>query len=167
MAANRRKKSVTDALELAGSKVLANVQAATLLQNAFGALVDQDFFDRQLIISDTAYRTVNSGFVVNAVVTDPVLSPARYRADVFDCDDYVFFLKVKFALLAAANKLDEPLAIGCLLTRRHAFSFCLDEGQRVVLVNTQSDDHAVTSTPETFGDFLELSPQNPIRLVYL
>lgn len=165
MATRRRNKLGT--LALAGAPVLANVQAGTLLQNALGGLVSDDFFARGLIISDSAYRTVDAGFVVNAVVTDPVLSPARYRADVFDCDDYVFFLKVKLALLAAAHKLDEPLAVGCLLTRRHAFSFCLDPSQRVVIINTQSDDHAITSNPETFGDFLELSPQNPVRLVYL
>jgi hypothetical protein len=138
-----------------------------ILHHYFADLIDAEEFTRRMIISDEYYRTVEVDFVLDSVRTDPILVAEKYRRNVFDCDDYVLYLKTKLNLYAHARNFHSPFALGILLTKEHAFNFCISPDQSLYLINTQSNDHAVTNDIEQFGDFLNLREGNTIQLVYI
>ena len=151
----------------ANARQISNRDAFTILSNSLGRLVSPDDFLNRTILADNNYLETPPDFVLNAILTDPVLSPQSYHADIFDCDDYVQYLKTKMSLYAAANLLPAPLAVGYLLTTEHAFSFCIGPGSQLFLINTQSTGHDITSDLATFSSFLNLKPGNTINIIYL
>jgi hypothetical protein len=110
------------------------------------------------------------GWLRNMVLHEPILSPERYRRDIFDCDDYVMFLKTRVSLFAANKKeFISPIAMGFLLTRIHAFNFAILDNNSVYLLNTQSDqvDSLIPQNPQQAADFLDLKSNNPLKFIYL
>jgi hypothetical protein len=155
-----------------GPQQIPNSRVNTILINSLGQFVppdanDESTFKYRALIVDKAYITVSPVWVKNAILADPVLSPERYKNDVFDCDDYVQYLRVRMALYAANHDLSFPLALGYLFTKKHAFSFCLDHDRSLWLINTQSDAKAMTNDLELFVQFLEYSRSNPITHIYI
>lgn len=125
--------------------------------------------DPPLVIVDEVYRPVDAALVVASIKADTMLARTSYAPNVFDCDDYVVYLRTKLAIWARNNGLSQPLAVGYIITTEHAFNFCIDSDQRVVLINTQSEtEHIDTAeNPMTFASFLNLSPGNDLRLIYI
>jgi len=138
-----------------------------LLSGAFaGLLLDSELEDR-IIVSDRRYRSVSPEWLKALALADPVLDEAKYDNDVFDCDDFVQYLRTQAALYAHEQKLDAPLAAGFLLTQKHAVSLCIDADQNVHLFDTQSEERTIASEPARFTDVLKLTPSNPIRMIYI
>ncbi len=138
-----------------------------LLSGAFaGLLLDSEMGDR-VIVADRRYRSVSPEWLRATALADPVLDRANYENDVFDRDDFVQYLRTKVALYAHAQKLDAPLAAGFLLTQKHAVNFCIDSGQNVHLFDTQSGGRILASDPALFTGVLNLTPSNPIRMIYI
>jgi hypothetical protein len=146
---------------------LSRATVLTVLGNGLGPLMLAPEFPLRTVVADDTYLEIAPDFIVNAIITDPVLSPKSYQADIFDCDDYVQYLKTKLSLYAAANHLTAPLAVGWLCTTKHAFTLCIGPNGQLFLINTQSDGHAVTSDPAAFRTFLSLRPDNEIVCIYL
>jgi hypothetical protein len=151
---------------------LTNTQVDTILAHYFYNFVPPDSQDESTYlirrnIADTSYLTVSPVWVRNVILADPVLAPARYKYDLFDCDDYVQYLKVRMAMFAAAKQFPAPIALGYLLTKEHAFNFCISHERALWLINTQSDDKPMTDNPETFVEFLRLRASNPLLTIYI
>lgn len=122
----------------------------------------------KLIIADNNYLPVDYAWIHNAIISDPVISPQRYKNDIFDCDDYVLYLKTKISLFAQSNALQSPLALGFLLTQRHAFNFIINENKELVILNTQSAGKESCSDISQFQSFLKYSEsRNSVELVYI
>lgn len=138
-----------------------------ILAGSIRPLMPANEFRPRTIIADNRYLQVPPDFVRNAIVTDPILSAQNYHADIFDCDDYVQYLKTKMSLYATTNRLQSPLAVGYMLTTVHAFSYCIGPGSRLYLINTQSDTVLVTGDQATFRQFLSLRPDNQITCIYI
>lgn len=141
-----------------------------ILRSYFGSLVPEPAFNYITTISDTSYLTVDGNWVREMVLHDPVLAPERYRRDIFDCDDYVLYVKTKIGLYAANTpSINRPLAVGYILTNQHAFNFGIDDANRVFILNTQSESRAIISptSAEDCATFLELSNINPIKHLYI
>ncbi len=151
----------------ADAGLISNSRLFNILSNLLGPLMPAAEFPIRTTLADTEYLETAPDFVVAAIVTDPVLSAQSYHADIFDCDDFVLYLKTKLSLYAASNRLRAPLAVGYLFTTNHAFNFCIDVGSKLFLINTQSDDHAVTGDPAAFSQFLSIGPGNRITTVYI
>jgi len=151
----------------ADADLISNGRALNIMSNVFGPLMSLAEFPIRTILADLAYLETPPGFVVQAIVTDPILSPQNYHAEIFDCDDYVQYLKTKLSLYAASNRLPAPLAVGYLLTTEHAFTICFGPASQPFLINTQSMDHAVAGDPMTFRQFLSLRPGNSITAIYM
>src|SRR5262245_50727730 len=103
--------------------VIANDQVLNILSYYFSKLIPAEEFLLRTIIADESYLTVPPPWVRNCILTDPILAPKKYQKEVFDCDDYVQYLKTKMDLYAAAKQFPAPIAVGYLLTKIHAFSF--------------------------------------------
>jgi hypothetical protein len=138
-----------------------------LLLRNFGPLFPPREFPFRTVVADNIYLEVSPDFVRGAILTDPVLSAPSYHADIFDCDDYVWYLKTKLSLFAANNRLAAPLAVGTLLTVKHAFSFCIASGSQLFLINTQSDQVEVCGDKTLFAQCLSLGPSNSIQSIYI
>ena len=138
-----------------------------ILYHYFADLIGAEEFARRTIIADKHYRPVEIDFVLDSVRTDPVLAAERYRRNVFDCDDYVLYLKTKLNLYAHSRNYHAPLALGFLLTKEHAFNFCINSNKSLYLINTQSKDQAATNDNEQFSDFLGLREGNAVQFVYI
>lgn len=146
------------------------IQRATvlnILNYGFNKLIGDENFVKLTIVSDNIYSTTERDWIISAITTDPILSPSRYVNNVFDCDDYVLYLKTKMSLYAQTNKLKVPLAIGFIITNRHAFNFCIDANQDTNIINTQSDDKAFTNQVDNYAAFLKLTDSNSIQLIYI
>jgi hypothetical protein len=59
------------------------------------------------------------------------------------------------------------LALGFLLTDRHAFNFIINTADELCLINTQSKDRRTVSDKNEFTSFLELAGGNAIQLLYI
>jgi hypothetical protein len=137
-----------------------NVRQA--LVSAFSRLVPIE----RIVISDTRYLTIPVAPVLQLIHSDPFLSPGAYRSEVFDCDDYVMYVKTKLALYAQQHDLAAPLALGFALTVEHAFTVGIaDEG--VFLIDTQSDTTPVATDPSVFAAFMRLTSGNIIQFLYI
>jgi hypothetical protein len=148
-------------------RIIDNDQVQTIISNYFGRLMPSDEFLIRTIIADEKYITVSEGWVRNSILTDPVLAPGSYQKDVFDCDDYVQYLKTKMSLYAARCRLSAPLAVGYLFTTAHAFSLCINPDSELFLINTQSDAKALTKDRDSFSEFMSLRPDNIITSIYI
>lgn len=140
---------------------------ANVLRYYFQALVIPAEFPIRVDIVDDQYLPVSPGPIVTAILNDPILAPSSYINDVFDCDDYVMYLRTKLALYAQQNHAPAPFALGIILTRVHAFNFCIDAQKQPFLIDTQSSTKPVTGDPQQFGSFLGLSAANSVRLIYI
>lgn len=150
------------------SRIYPGPTVVTILDNTLGNLMPAVDFRMRTIIADNRYCAVSPGFILQTILTDPVLAtPQAYASELFDCDDYVQYLKVRLSEYAAAQQLPAPLAVGYLFTTLHAFSFCIGDGAELFLINTQSEDHAVINDPALYAAFLDLSANNPITCIYL
>jgi hypothetical protein len=148
-------------------RIIDNDQVQTIISNYFGGLIPSNEFLIRTIIADEKYITVSEGWVRNSILTDPVLAPGSYQKDVFDCDDYVQYLKTKMGLYAARCHLSAPLAVGYLFTTDHAFSICINPDSELFLINTQSDTKALTKDRDSFSEFMSLRPDNTITSIYI
>lgn len=141
------------------------------LLTSLGKLVDPNHFGFITIVADSSYQTVSSATWLQAMVkTDAQLAPKKYRRDIFDCDDYVMYLKTKVSLFAANTPGNNyPFSIGFLLTTLHAFNFGITDTREVFLLNTQSDDRdfLIFDNLKKASDFLFLSNQNAIKFIYI
>jgi hypothetical protein len=121
-----------------------------------------------VVIVDNRYQPVQADWIKAAIETDAVLVRKPYTNDVFDCDDYAFYLKTKFALVAQQKNVPAPFALGVLVTRLHAFNFCFEPDATLHLINTQADGAPSTSNEAAFPSFLELTlPGNRVELIYI
>jgi hypothetical protein len=142
-----------------------------ILRRNFGTLIPIETFNTITIIADTSYLTTDSAWLREMAIHDPILSPSRYRRDIFDCDDYVLYLKTSVSLYAANSKnITRPFAVGYILTKLHAFNFGIDENKRLYILNTQSTqrDLIAPQTPEECANFLDLGlSNNKIQQLYI
>lgn len=141
-----------------------------VLWHYFNVLVVDGTFNIRTIIADSSYLPVNPTWLYNMVVADPILAPARYRKDIFDCDDYVLHVKTTVSLFSANDpEIKRPLAVGSILTTRHAFNFGIANNHKLFILNTQSDNRTPVfpSSAEHCAELLDLSIQNHIQLIYL
>ena len=118
----------------------------------------------RITVSDIQYVSCPIRFIRGIAMAEPMLTPGAYRAEVFDCDDYVQYLKVKVSLYAAYRGFTAAPAVGFLLTELHAFNFCLDPDGRLYILNTQSDQREVESDPMLLEQFLGLVNENGDRI---
>lgn len=150
---------------------LSASSAFQILKNYFGGFVAPPVFPAITVIADNSYSTMpNPDWLRNMVLHEPILSPARYRRDIFDCDDYVMFLKTRVSLFAAnKGEFTSPIAMGFLLTRIHAFNFALLDNNSLYLLNTQSNtvDFLIPQDAQQAANFLGLSANNPLKFIYL
>jgi hypothetical protein len=149
------------------SDLISNMKVLNILSNLLGPLMPVAEFQYRTTLADNEYLETEPGFVVSAIVTDPILSVQSYHAEIFDCDDYVLYLKTKLSLYAASNRFSAPLAVGYLFTTNHAFNFCIGSSSILHLINTQSESHPVTCDPTTFSNFLSIGPSNRITTIYI
>lgn len=147
--------------------IIARSAADNILVSAFGDLVSQGEYSQRVILGDDRYVLVEPAWVLESITTDPVLSPDRYARDVFDCDDYVIYLKSKIGLFAQNSKAPAPFAVGYIFTTRHAFNFCIDPESALHVINTQSEDRATCSRSDQYQAFLRLGASNYIQSIYL
>jgi hypothetical protein len=148
--------------------IISSNQVQNILSYYFSALIPPNEFAIRTIIADGSYITVPPGWVRNCIVADPILAPENYVNDVFDCDDYVQYLKTKVSLYAASKKFPAPIAVGYLFTKIHAFSFCIDPSSQLYLINTQSTTRPVNGDRDLFPQFLAFHPNdNPLTAIYI
>ena len=153
---------------LAGAAVITEPTVRNIFSNVFSEIIPPEEFLIRTIVADNRYLETSAEFVLDSISTDPIISnSSNYLQEIFDCDDYVQFLKTKMGIYAATNHLPAPLAVGYILTEEHAFSFCIGPGSVVSLINTQSDSHAVTSDKDSFATFLQLHRRNIVQTIYL
>lgn len=141
-----------------------------ILRSYFGELIPNNIYNEITIIADTSYLTTDGIWLRNMVIHDPVLAPEKYRRDIFDCDDYVLYLKTRVSLYAANTpNITRPLAVGYILTRLHAFNFGIDNDKRLYILNTQSEQREIISpqSKEECAAFLGLTPNNQIQQLYI
>jgi hypothetical protein len=141
-----------------------------ILRSYFGTLIPESIFNLITIISDTSYLTANGNWLRDMVLNDPILAPERYRRDVFDCDDYVLYVKTKVGLYAANTPtITRPLAVGYILTNLHAFNFGIDDNNQLYILNTQSEQRDIISpqSAEQCASFLCLATNNSIKHIYI
>jgi hypothetical protein len=108
--------------------------------------------------------------IQNIIISDPILLPEKYRRDIFDCDDYVGYLKTKMNLLAANTAgQTRPFAFGFIITSTHAYNFGIATNKKLFVLNTQSDHHdfLYPDSSNQLGLFLKLNAQNQIKLIYI
>ncbi|WP_338277199.1 hypothetical protein [Corallococcus caeni] len=121
-----------------------------------------------VVVVDNQYQPVQADWIKAAIETDAVLVRKPYTRDVFDCDDYAFYLKTKFALVAQQKNVPAPFALGVLITKLHAFNFCFEPDTTLHLINTQVDGAPSTSNEAAFESFLDMNiPGNRIELIYI
>lgn len=128
----------------------------------------------RIVVSDEQYLTCPAEFARGVAVLDPMLSAGAYIPQVFDCDDYVQFLRLRMSWFAVRRRFSSPLAVGFLLTDRHAFNFGVNPAGQIYLLNTQSANRDVATDPSAFRVFLDLvDPQtghpngNQIVTIYI
>jgi len=149
--------------------ITANI-VYNILRSYFGTLIPDDIFNYITTIADTSYLTADGNWLRNMVIHDPILAPERYRRDLFDCDDYVLYVKTRVGLYAANTpSISRPLAVGYILTNFHAFNFGIDNNNCIYILNTQSDQRELISpqSPEECAAFLGLTTNNPIKHLYI
>jgi len=147
--------------------ILDKSEVANILYAAFNDFIDPNEFPIRVILADDQYLPADIAWVINSIETDPILSPGRYTRNIFDCDDYVLYLKTKMGLFAQKAKAAAPFALGFLLTQKHAFNLCIDENKQIHLINTQSDNKASTAERQAFATFLNVGSSNTIQIIYL
>lgn len=147
--------------------LLTGVQVWQILDAALDSVMSPTRRQQKLIVTDEAYTTISVSMVKQSIVTDPVLGPASYLPNAFDCDDYCIYLKSKLALAARSSNKPAAFAAGCIITQQHAFNFCIDPQGAVALVNTQSTSRAHTTDKSTYADFLSTGSGNLVELVLI
>lgn len=139
-----------------------------VLGSRLRALVPVSEWDFRVIMVDQSWLTVSADFLYQVIRSDPMLSPNHYEDEVFDCDDFALALKTKMAFFAQNNKLQTPYAVGFILTKKHAFNFCIEEGGSMALIDTQYDHRPPERDQTKFAEYLGLSvPGNTIQLIYV
>ncbi len=141
-----------------------------ILRSYFGVLIPNEIFNYVTIIADTSYLTTDGNWLREMVLHDPILAPERYRRDIFDCDDYVLYVKTRVGLYATNTPtITRPLAVGYILTNQHAFNFGIDDNNRVYILNTQSNQRSIIipQSSDECATFLGLSNSNPIKNIYI
>jgi len=141
-----------------------------ILRGYFRTLIPDNIFNYITTIADASYLTADGNWLRDMVLHDPILAPKRYRSDIFDCDDYVLYVKTKVGLYAANTPtIKRPLAVGYILTNLHAFNFGIDNNNRIYILNTQSEGRDIISpqSAEECAAFLGLATNNPIRQLYI
>lgn len=141
-----------------------------ILRSNFRNFIPDNIFNLVTMVSDSSYLPVEANWLREMAIHDPILAPSKYRRDIFDCDDYVLYLKTKVGLYAANTPvLTKPLAVGYILTQLHAFNFGVDENNGLYILNTQSElrEFIFPKTPEQCSHFLGLSSNNSITYIYI
>jgi len=149
--------------------ITANI-VYNILRSFFGTLIPDNIFNDITIIADTSYLTADGNWLRDIALNDPILAPSKYRRDIFDCDDYVFYLKTRVGLYAANTPtITRPFAIGYILTDLHAFNFGIDNNNRIYILNTQSEQRNILSpqSAEECAAFLGLTTSNSIKHLYI
>lgn len=150
--------------------VVTSNQVYNVFRSYFRGLIPDSIFNDITIISDTSYQTIDGVWLRDMVLNDAILAPLRYRRDIFDCDDYVLYLKAKIGLYAAnTESITRPLAVGYILTKQHAFNFGIDNNGHLFILNTQSENRSILNpaSAEECAFFLQISNINPIKNVYI
>jgi hypothetical protein len=163
----RRKEAALPPGALVPPVLLTRESIQNVIRNTFSDWVPAEQLRFLSVVSDNVYVGADLVWLMGMILHDPVLAPTAYQQEIFDCDDYAFYVKTRASLHAENNSLAAPLAVGVLLTDAHAFNIGIAVDGTVTIVNTQSTDHGTISTPSAFGQFLSLGPANSIRLIYL
>lgn len=128
----------------------------------------QQEFAARFHLVDEHYQTVKLEWLLNSIKTDPILAPGgldAYKADVFDCDDFAFFLKHKSSLSVRADT-NLALALGCIITVRHAFNLLFDPEHGICLLDVVN--RTVCRDKTDFPTFLKYHGRsNRIELIYM
>jgi hypothetical protein len=152
---------------------MVNISAETvftILSNKLEQFTPNNTFSIMAIIADEGYVTVPPNWLRDTVLHEAILSPSKYRRDIFDCDDYVMFLKTKISLYAANKKeFNRPIAAGFLLTQIHAFNFGITDENKLFILNTQSADVdlIIDPLPGECAQFLDIAENNLIKFIYI
>lgn len=134
-------------------------------------LADPRLFKFQVLVSDNSYFSAPDAQKIQTIInSDPILLPQKYRRNIFDCDDYVTYLKTKMNLIAAnTSGQTRPFAFGYIITSKHAYNFGIGQKKKIYVINTQSDKRYFLY-PESIADlssFLKLNPQNQIKYIFI
>jgi hypothetical protein len=145
-----------------------------LLYDIFGQIINNDArFDDIVIVADNNYQSIESAdWLRDFILNEPILAKDKYRKDIFDCDDYVIYLKSRMSLLYANNsKYKYASAVGYLITSRHAFNIAIDKNGELNIVNTQSDTVAKFNTAvasdRQIMKFLDIDNGDNILSIYI
>lgn len=94
-----------------------------------------------IILSDGNYKTVRHR-KVKSVHHKSGLGAARYRPEVFDCDDFSAVMKAKIAKAAAWNlRIRHPYAFGIVygnIPTPHAINWLIDNKRRLYFFEPQN-----------------------------
>lgn len=152
-------------------EIISNTLVYEKLYLTLWKLIPANLSETITLVADNNYLTLkDAAWLQNFVITDPHLAPAKYRYDIFDCDDYVMYLKTKSSLFAAnTSGFNYPLAVGFLLTVKHAFNFGITDDGSLFVLNTQSStrDFLLFDDAQVMSSFLALSTTNPIKFIYI
>lgn len=126
------------------------------------------FPDIQIVLTDREYQTVQLQWLIDRINFDDVLT-GTYVPEVFDCEDFVLYLRTRTSLYAVLHQANAPMALGFIFTDIHAFNFCIDDDQNLVIVDTtKTKENWYCQKVEQFASFLEIdSGQNTIRIVVM
>ncbi|HRB71508.1 MAG TPA: hypothetical protein PK776_06630 [Flavobacterium sp.] len=144
-----------------------------IIKNRFAPLLTHDNFDLVTVIPDNVYTTLpNVDWLRDMVINDAIIAPElkKYRNEIFDCDDFVMYLKTKVSLrIANTSSYPYPVAVGYIITERHAFNFGVLDDNRLFILNTQSDDvgHIIPSNHNDTISFMKLTKINVIKNIYI
>ncbi|MEZ4857862.1 MAG: hypothetical protein R2781_03555 [Flavobacteriaceae bacterium] len=122
--------------------------------------------NNKLHVVDNEYISISKTFVLNTIKHDEWLKrEISYRPDVFDCDDYVMYLKCKLSKLFVNDNQKLPAALGFIITDRHAFNFSIDYEGRIIIYDTVATK--LELNPTKFKIFLDYKPGNTVKLMYI
>jgi hypothetical protein len=127
-------------------------QILATIRSAFGAWIggDERFSSRVHVVDTNGYRGITKNWVLDYIKGDAIISsgPKQGNPEIFDCDDFVMYLKTQLALYAFSNQLRHPLAVGIIVMPEHALSFCIEAASIVHLIDVHSPKQSAASTPE-------------------
>lgn len=121
---------------------------------------------KKVFIMDNGYKPLSKAFVLNTIKDDEWLKTDKsYKPEVFDCDDFVMYLKCKVSKIFVQDQQQLPGAIGFIITSGHAFSLSIDSKRKITIYDTVRTK--LETDPEKFASFLEINPGNIVKLIYI
>jgi len=149
---------------------IRHAEVVGTIRSAFGDWIGDGFDSRVHVVDRNDYRGVTKDWVLDYIRGDAIISsgPKPGNPEIFDCDDFVMYLKTQLALYAFSNQLLHPLAVGVIMMPQHALSFCIEAPNIAHLIDAHSPDKTAASTPEEIMIMLGApSRRNGAEFVYI